>query len=291
MISTGMEVNSRPESIGGDQIVGVFNNMVPLSVDLKNQDWKALCRQCFAIEQEVLKYRRFPYNEIRKLNGNRDLFDTLFVFTHFHNYQSVVNAQNLAVTEHYASDQTYIPLTAHFNLNVDGSELTLLLDYEAEQLTDQQAQKIVHYYAEAIRHCTTQADGEVLNASLLSAQELELLAPQSNELRSHQTAQQMLCEALVRNQNQLAVIDGEYRFSFAQLDKFTDVLAGQMMKFCTSPALVLCRTSVEAIIAIVACVKLGVPYIPVDPETPKNRLEQIAKERTSGKIKWNKPIS
>lgn len=282
MISTGMEVNSRPESIGGDQIVGVFNNMVPLSVDLKNQDWKALCRQCFAIEQEVLKYRRFPYNEIRKLNGNRDLFDTLFVFTHFHNYQSVVNAQNLAVTEHYASDQTYIPLTAHFNLNVDGSELTLLLDYEAEQLTDQQAQKIVHYYAEAIRHCTTQADGEVLNASLLSAQELELLAPQSNELRSHQTAQQMLCEALVRNQNQLAVIDGEYRFSFAQLDKFTDVLAGQMMKFCTSPALVLCRTSVEAIIAIVACVKLGVPYIPVDPETPKNRLEQIAKDSGAG---------
>ncbi|WP_387489323.1 amino acid adenylation domain-containing protein [Photorhabdus sp. RM96S] len=277
MISTGMEVNSRPESAGGDQIVGVFNNMVPLSVNLKNRDWLALSRQCFAIEQEVLKFRRFPYNEIRKLNGNSDLFDTLFVFTHFHNYQSVLNAQNLAVTDHYASDQTYIPLTAHFNLNVEGTALSLLLDYEAQKLSDDQAQGILHYYAEAIRQCTTQADSEVLNACLLSVQELELLTPPAIEYSSEHTVQRMLCDTLAQQQNQVAVIDGEFEFSFAQLDKLTDVLAGQLTHFGTSPALVLCGTSIEAVIAIVACVKLGIPYIPLDPKTPKNRLVQIAK--------------
>ncbi|MDP5134748.1 amino acid adenylation domain-containing protein [Rheinheimera baltica] len=282
MISTGMEVNSRLESTGGDSMVGVFNNMVPLYVNLKNRDWLALSQHCFAIEQEVLKFRRFPYNEIRKLNGNNDLFDTLFVFTHFHNYQSVLNAQNLAVTDHYASDQTYIPLTVHFNLNVEGTALSLLLDYEAQKLTDDQAQGILHYYAEAIRRCTSQADSEVLNACLLSAQELEFLTPSVIECSSERTVQRMLCEALSQQQNQIAVIDGEFEYSFAQLDKFTDVLAGQLMHFGSSPALVLCGTSVEVVIAIVACVKLGIPYIPLDPKTPKNRLVQIAKDSGAG---------
>ncbi|MDP9649648.1 amino acid adenylation domain-containing protein [Paraburkholderia caledonica] len=128
--TSGVEFNGRPESAGGDRCVGVFNNMLPLVLDLSTLDWRQAMRSCFEAECDCLPYRRFPYAELVKMNGGQPVFDTLFVYTHFHVYR-MLESLPIRVASHYASDQTYVPLTVHFNRSHRAEGLEVMFDYDA----------------------------------------------------------------------------------------------------------------------------------------------------------------
>ncbi|KVP94093.1 hypothetical protein WJ96_13125 [Burkholderia ubonensis] len=139
--TSGVEFNGRPEMAGGERCVGVFNNMLPISLDLAGLDWLQAMRTCFDVERECLPCRRFPYAELVAMNGGRPLFDTLFVYTHFHVYRAL-DATPLSVVSHYASDQTYVPLTVHFNRSHAGEGFQILFDYDARCVDIAQVERL-----------------------------------------------------------------------------------------------------------------------------------------------------
>jgi amino acid adenylation domain-containing protein len=130
---SGMEFNGRPELSGGERCVGVFNNLLPIAINLQGSTWRQLMETCFETERSYLPYRRFPYAQLVAMNGGRTLFDTLFVYTHFHVYRGLLHMP-LHVASHYASDQTYVPLTIHFNRDHGGEGLRILFDYDARRV-------------------------------------------------------------------------------------------------------------------------------------------------------------
>lgn len=132
--TSGVEFNGRPELPGGERCVGVFNNLLPFTLDLSGLSWHETMRACFEMECRYLPYRRFPYAELVRMNEGRPLFDILFVYTHFHVYRAL-GALDLDVVSHYASDQTYIPLTVHFNRSHARDELQILFDYDERRIT------------------------------------------------------------------------------------------------------------------------------------------------------------
>src|SRR5207244_5641996 len=84
---TGLLANGRPEVEGGELIVAPFVNLVPFCLDLSAGTFAELCRRAFFIESAFLPHRRYPMAELKKRHGGRDLFDTVFNFTHFHVYR------------------------------------------------------------------------------------------------------------------------------------------------------------------------------------------------------------
>ena len=53
-VMTGLVLNGRPERAGGDQLLGLFLNTVPLRVQLEPCSWRELIERIFAREQEEL---------------------------------------------------------------------------------------------------------------------------------------------------------------------------------------------------------------------------------------------
>src|SRR5262249_43821664 len=115
---TGLLANGRPEVDGGERIVAPFVNLVPFCLDLSAGTFADLSRRAFIAESELLPHRRYPMAELKKRHGNRDLFDTVFNFTHFHVYRRL-RALSGDVLSDIGNENTYFPLTVQANMNED----------------------------------------------------------------------------------------------------------------------------------------------------------------------------
>ena len=142
---TGLLANGRPEVEGGERIVAPFVNLVPFCLDLAAGTFTDLCRRAFAAEGELLPHRRYPMAELKKRHGNRDLFDTVFNFTHFHVYRRL-RALSLDVLDATGNENTYFPLTIQANMNEDTGALGLAFDYQTGNFATERVRQIATVY-------------------------------------------------------------------------------------------------------------------------------------------------
>jgi microcystin synthetase protein McyA len=59
-IITGLVSNGRLEAAGGEKILGLFLNTLPLRLELSGGSWSDLVKQAFDVERECLSWRRYP---------------------------------------------------------------------------------------------------------------------------------------------------------------------------------------------------------------------------------------
>jgi aryl carrier-like protein len=83
-VLTGLLINGRPEKADGERILGAFLNTVPLRMELSGATWADLAQRAYAAENELLPFRRYPIQELQRVHGAEQLFDTVFNYTHFH---------------------------------------------------------------------------------------------------------------------------------------------------------------------------------------------------------------
>jgi len=146
-IVTGLQVNGRPESVDGDRVIGMFNNIVPLRSTVDGGTWAELVEQAASHEARIGPHRRFPLVEAQRRFGAADLFDTLFVFTHFHAYRALTGLEVFGL---HAPDQTYLPLTAHANVDAWSGQVRLLLEFDPREFGRDQVAEIGTRYAAAL---------------------------------------------------------------------------------------------------------------------------------------------
>ena len=85
----GFQTNGRLERLDGDKVLGMHNMILPLRVKLSRGTWMDLVRQAFEAERDLLPHRRYPLVDLQRNLGVRQLFDTVFNYTHFHVAQSL----------------------------------------------------------------------------------------------------------------------------------------------------------------------------------------------------------
>jgi amino acid adenylation domain-containing protein len=104
-----------------------------------------LCRRAFIAESELLPHRRYPMAVLKKRYGGRDLFDTVFNFTHFHVYRRL-RALSGDVLDATGNENTYFPLTVQANMNEDTGALGLAFDYQTSDFATEWVRKIAAVY-------------------------------------------------------------------------------------------------------------------------------------------------
>lgn len=151
-VCTALLYNGRPETTNAERAVGLFLNAVPFRLDLENLSFAEIVKKSFAAETDLLPHRRFPLSEILRLHNKRNLFDTAFNYTHFHAYQSLQSIEEVQVTDIYASDQTYFPLTSQFNLNHESNTpgIRLAIDFRPAKISETQAREFADCVSEIL---------------------------------------------------------------------------------------------------------------------------------------------
>jgi amino acid adenylation domain-containing protein len=283
-VTTGLVTNGRPEESGGERVLGLFLNTLPLRLKLTRGSWLDLIRQTFAAEQELLPYRRYPLAQIQKERGGQTLFETNFSFIHFHVYRGMMGLKDLQVLGWDFFEETNFTLSAQFSQALATDELHLTLRYNTAALSDEQLKAIGGYYINAFAAMTANPKALHEGQSLLSNDEAQKLlewGQSTAQYSSEQCLHQMFEEQVERTPGAVALTYEGDQLSFRELNERANQLAHYLrsrgLRQESRVGLLLERSS-ETVIALLAVLKAGGCYVPLDPAYPEERLRWMIED-------------
>jgi amino acid adenylation domain-containing protein len=283
-VATGLLTNGRPEQMEADRIAGMFLNTLPFRMELGGGNWINLVQEVLKKESSMLPHRRFPLSELVRTMGNgKQLFETAFNYIHFHIYKTLENIPGLSVKDWKSpSDQTYFPLTAYFHLDIsqNSNKLLFFLDIDQAVLAEQQIQALPHYYLNTLRAMANNPYADYRHPSLLFAEEKHQVTQEWNQTRRGKQESLPFIHDLISFQaasrgDKIAIACNGEQLSYRKLEERSNCLAHELIARGikpNTPVAVCLERSVNLVVALVAVMKAGGAYIPVDPTYPKERL-------------------
>jgi len=278
-VLTGVLINGRPEKADGERILGAFLNTVPLRMELSGATWADLAHRAYAAENELLPFRRYPIQELQRVHGAEQLFDTVFNYTHFHVVDRLHGVDGLEVLDVDGTEQTYYPLTVQFNMDHLSSRIELALDYRTIELGEEQAREIAGYYSRVLAAMSAEPAARHEAVCLLSDEEQRRLLVELNETAApfseEKCVYQLFEEQVECASDAIAVRFGKEELSYRELNVRANKLARYLRRLGVGPEVlvgIFTDRSLEMLVGLFAILKAGGAYLPLDPEYPPDRI-------------------
>ena len=279
-VLTGLVSNCRLEEKDADKTLGLFLNSLPLRAKLGDGTWKELVMQIQGLEQSMFPHRRYPLQAIQQLIGSESVINTLFNFVHFHVYQRLFDAGMVKVPKTRVFEQTNFDLMVVFSKPLTGDGISLSLAYDPAVLAPELVERMWVYYENALRAIGTQIDAPHNQTPLLTKTEQEqLTAWNATEVQYPNTLIHELFEAQAAKTPQATALTVNGReVSYAELNQKANQLARYLRdRGVGSDRLVaICvERNLQMVIGMLATLKSGGAYVPIDPGYPAERLAYL----------------
>ncbi|MGW1942562.1 amino acid adenylation domain-containing protein [Streptomyces goshikiensis] len=275
----GLTVSGRPEEIPGvESMVGLFITTVPVRLTARSQESVADLLRRFRDEQNaLLAHHHLGLRGIQKQAGGGELFDTLVVIENYPVDPSARPAlsDGVRVAEVSARDATHYPLTLAVALD---ERAELALEYRPDLFDARAAAGIADRLAGLLEQLARTTDTPVGALELITPGERDRLrAGWAGAVRDVPagTVADRFAERAAATPGACAVVAGTTRLTFAELEARAGRLAALLAARGVGPesvvALALPR-SAESVVAILAVLKAGAAYLPMDLDYPADRL-------------------
>ncbi|MFF2154857.1 amino acid adenylation domain-containing protein [Paenibacillus chitinolyticus] len=279
VVGTAAARRVRPEL---QSVVGMFINMVPIRLrgqsGLRFDQW---LKQVNGETLAAIGNGDVPYEEIAELAnvkreyGRNPLFDSVFTL------------QNMELPEWRSKDVVYTPQTmdsgsAKFDLTWEctdnGDSIAFSLEYALDLYDERAAAQLARHYAALARAVAAHPYAALGELDPLDAEERERLlrlgrssAAPTQELSLHRLFERQAVE----KPQQIAVEMGELAYTYSELNERANRFARTLARRGVAPGAkvaLLLRRSPDMIVAILAVLKAGAVYVPIDPQYPEERI-------------------
>jgi amino acid adenylation domain-containing protein len=277
-IVTALVANGRPQTADGERLIGVFLNSLPFRIALDDGTWKELIQRTFIGEKEILPHRRFPLSEIKQLDAGQLLLESAFDYVQFHTFLEMPGFKEGKFSEDEYFEANDFNLYATFMLDATSSELEIHFDYSPNEFSEEQARLICDYYSNTIEAMAADPDGRYQQKNLLPKSELDRLLTDWNKTSEAvpRTCIHSLIEAQTeKTPNRIAAVFKEQKLTYRELDSRASALAAELRDRGVGPEVIvgICvERSLEMLIAVLAVLKSGGAYLPLDPAYPTERI-------------------
>jgi len=282
-IVTGYEHSGRPEEQNVDQAIGLFLNSIPFIIELQSgESWQSLISRTHRIESEFLPFRRFPMSEMKKIVGTTEsLFQSVFNFTHFHMLKSLKQLPGMSNLDVRVRAETEFPLRAEFSQDSYTDEVKLSLHYHANYFDDSHIANIAGYYLQSLRSIAYDSSSIYREQTLLSNSECENLNKigsgvivdlgDKNALHSITEICRAYSDKVLLQDNIASLTGGALE---ARVNDIVNILPTNTEDRQAVIALAVDR-SVDWISSVIAIMRSGNIYLPIDPEQPVARIKDL----------------
>lgn len=286
-VCTGLVTNGRPETDGGDRVLGLFLNTVPFRLRTPSRTWGELVAQVFATESALSPHRRYPLAQMlrdRRTPGQRP-FDVAFDYRDFHVYAAVDRREPAATSVTGASffERNDFPLTVSANRSASGLELVFASD--GREFPAAQIDYIADHYLAALAALAGELDDEI---------DLAGLTPRGDEPSGGGRCQapagsidELVREQAARRPDAVAVTSAGVDVSYRDLVGRADRVAAQLrQRGVTRGSLVgLCmERSIDMVVGLLGILSAGAAYVPLDPRYPTDRLTYMVDDAACGVV-------
>ncbi|WP_327666577.1 MULTISPECIES: non-ribosomal peptide synthetase [unclassified Streptomyces] len=271
----GQAVTVRPPELPNiASMVGFCLNTVPTRIRWdENGSVADLLTAVHHRQAALLPHQHLGLADIRSAaGGSGELFDTLLAFE---NHPATTGPGAARVTQLTGRDATHYPLTLAV---LPGRHLALRLSYRPDLYDEPGARRLLARVAAVLEAFVADPALRVREVGILLPGERERLlgGPAGTAVPSSATLPELFADQAARIPDATAVVHEGTRLTYAELDARANRLAHLLAARGAGPerlvALALPR-SPELVVAVLAVLKTGAAYVPMDPEYPADRLE------------------
>jgi amino acid adenylation domain-containing protein len=285
-VLTGLVTNGRPEAADADRILGLFLNTVPLRATLAGGTWIDLARQMFAVEREILPFRRYPMAEIQRelgaagTTGAGPIFETSFNYVDFYVVEEAGQASGLKLDSLRFFGETNFPLAVSFSPDAVRGTVRMSAQRDPARVNQPQLRAILDLYLRALAAMSETPVERYDTADLLSPPERQEILREWNDTArvsplpselvhgvfEHWVAAEPAAAALRWSRGEL---------SYRELNRQANHIARRLRSAGAGPEVAVglyVERSPEMIAGILGIWKAGATYVPLDPAYPRERL-------------------
>ncbi len=283
-VAFGTTVSGRPDEVlGSDSMVGLLINTVPVRVRIATATTTAdLLDQLQNDHAQTLDHQHLALSEIHRVAGQDHLFDTFFVYENYPiDAAKLSGTEGLVVTDFAHREYNHYPIAMQA---IPGDKLTLRVEYDTDIFDAADVDAIIGRFKRVLSAMIADPARPLSSFDMLDDAELAHLNQWSNRAAltgpgsTHASIPAMFATQVARAPGALALTWGERSWTYRELDeatnRFAHFLAGKGIGPGQRVALLLPR-SADAIVSILAVLKTGAAYVPIDPAAPSARMQLV----------------
>ena len=270
-----------------EKLIGFFVNMLVIRTNLSDEpNFRQLLNRAKATVLEAFEHTEVPFETlVERLHLERDtsrnpLFQIAF---------TLLNAPkpNFNIEDNLEICILANQEAARFDLELfitqSGDDLHGVISYNIDLFRKETIERFARHFCQLLENLVAQPDTPVSRLPFLLPEELELLVP----AKSCQTfavksgLHEIFSQQVKVRPNQTALIYEQSRLTYSQLNIRANQLAHYLINIGVKPesrvGLWMSR-SIELVVAILAILKIGGIYVPLDPDYPPERVAYILED-------------
>ncbi|MFJ5633363.1 amino acid adenylation domain-containing protein [Streptomyces goshikiensis] len=281
----GTTVLNRPSAEDLEQ-VGCYVNTLPLYVPVDPDDtFRTVLSAAQEAAERLLDDGDIPYPRVvealgaKRARNHNPVFQTML--TMLDGRPSIDLGEGL-VSQYHPVRRTAAKFDLMLYVNRDGNDYEFELEFNTDLFARDTAERILRNYAQLLASLGAGGvDAPVSAPSMTRAEERDLILGDWNDTQAAYpdgTVPDVIEEQVRRTPDALALeFDGE-TYTYAELNRRANQVASRIRTVLAATGSgpfvgVFMERSAEMVIALLAIVKAGCAYVPIDPEYPAARVE------------------
>ncbi len=287
-IIIGNPYMGRPES-RFDEVIGYFANVAPLRFHREDHEsFIDILSRCKPQVYESLFHADYPVEELisqLKLDGDSAeglLFQTTFIWTQTEQLTVSNNSMGLEVLPmtHQCGD---LPLSLELLAFED--EIEGIIKYRSNNFDKSAIVYMVESFIQFITELADQPNFDLSSVSVLTNQQKHYLLHELNssdgKYQAKYCVHQWFEQQLQDQFDEIAVVDGDEKYTYQQLNIKANQLAHQLKEYGVMPNQIIgvcLNRSFDMIVSVLAIWKAGGAYLPLDHNYPSTRLTHMIED-------------
>ena len=283
-------------------LVGMFINNIVLSQEIDENDTiLEFLDKIKTSTIDALTYQPYPFDRlVKKLhipkdNSRNPLFDVMFIYQNIPMNSLEINGENVK----FLAANTNI---SKFDLSLEiiPSSRTMRLEYNTDLFKKHTIEAFMTHYLEALENMCKNSSQKIDELCILSEDERHYLLEDFNDTYldypQSETISTLFEKQVEKTPNDVALTFHGETLTFDELNKKANSLANYLRNHGIGRndiVGIMLPRSFELLISMLAVLKAGGTYIPIDPMYPKNRTQYMLENSnakcllTSDKLKKN----
>ncbi|QXH69762.1 non-ribosomal peptide synthetase [Pseudomonas asgharzadehiana] len=278
-VAFGATVAGRSAPLPGiEQQLGLFINTLPIiSTFSAAQSTGDRLRELQALNVSLRDHEHVPLYDIQGWAGQQGaLFDTLLVFENFPVAEALKQGAPAGLTfgRMHNHERTHYPLTLGIEL---GASLRLEFSYDRARFSARQVEQLAANLRHLLVQWVADANAPLGRLQLLDTagqRDLLALSQSLGSVARHDRVHERIAAQAEASPHALAVQAGDERLTYAQLNERANRLAHCLLAHGVGPGQrvgLASRRGPQLIVSLLAVLKSGAAYVPLDPNYPNER--------------------
>ncbi|MCZ8518257.1 MULTISPECIES: non-ribosomal peptide synthetase [Paenibacillus] len=270
-------------------VAGMFVNTLPLRLSLDTEAaFLAALRSVHTQVLEAVDHQEVPYEEILELAsaawdpGRSPLFDTMFTLQNMELPQ-LQTAELLFTPVPITTGTSKVDLTWECYSTDGGIEVSL--EYALDLFTPETAKQLARHYVHLLQQAAAHSHQVLTGLELMERHEVHQLLHTYNETASsypkHLTLHELFELQAAANPQAVALVKDGHSLTYGELNKQANQWAHWLIDHgaaSKAPVAIVLDRSFEMITALLAVLKAGCAYVPIDPNYPSERIQYILED-------------